>query len=434
MESTRTGRSFAADVARLAADEPAWLRAARHDALAAYEAAGLPDRARHLWRYTDPAKLLPGDRPLAEPGTEFGELPPDYHDGTFEKVAALVLVRDGRLLRSALDPEVADAGLLVADLRAAATQHEALVRPHLFALAQAQLEKFEALSAALFTGGDFVRVPAGLALNRPVRIAHRVGAAGLLASRSLVVVGDGAQAEIVYDLASADARGDALLHAGAEVHVGAGARLRLVFIQTAGSAFVHAPVIRCRLARDAALETVTVALGGGLVKSLQATEIAGRGASSRALGIVFGDGRRHFDHHTVQDHVVGHNESDLDYRTVLAGRARSAYTGNLRIGLEGAGASAHQRNHNLLLSESARADTIPELEILTNDVACSHAAAVGPIDEEQVFFCTSRGLDPATARRVIVAGFLEPVIARIPGEELQQRIRGVLTSRLEAVT
>jgi Fe-S cluster assembly protein SufD len=149
-------------------------------------------------------------------------------------------------------------------------------------------------------------------------------------------------------------------------------------------------------------------------------------------GIVFADGRRHFDHHTFQDHVAPNTSSELDYRTVVGDRARSAFTGRLRITKDGAGADAHQRNHNMLLSEHARADTIPELEIMTNDVKCSHAAAVGPIDEEQVFFCTSRGLSPAEARHAIVLGFLEPAVAGIPGENLKKRVRDALDARLGA--
>jgi len=128
--------------------------------------------------------------------------------------------------------------------------------------------------------------------------------------------------------------------------------------------------------------------------------------------------------------VAPQTTSELDYRTVVGDRARSAFTGRLRITKDGSGADAKQRNHNMLLSEHARADTIPELEILTNDVKCSHAAAVGPIDEEQVFFCTSRGLPPADARRLIVLGFLESAVAGVPGENLQQRVRDALEARL----
>ncbi len=434
MSNATTDSAFAATAERLAADDPAWLAAARRAAFAAYEGASLPDRARHLWRYTDPSKLLPGARTPGVPDDAFGELPADYHDGTFEHAAGLAIACDGRVLRTAIDPAVSDHGVVVADLREAARTHEDVVRAHLLSLAQVEFDKFEALGAALFAGGAFVHVPAGVVLDRALRVAHRVHGDGVFAERSLVVIGENAEAEVVFDLSTVGADDAAMLHAGLEVHVAPGARCRLVFIQTAGRRFVHAPVIRCRVEGDASLETVTVALGGALVKSLQTTEIVGKGATVKALGIVFADGRQHFDHHTLQDHLVGQNSSDLDYRAVVAERARSSYTGNLRIGLEGAGADAHQRNHNLLLHDTARADTIPELEILTNDVSCSHAAAVGPLDEEMIFFCTSRGLSEEQARRVIISGFLEPVITRIPGDDLQDRVRTALATRLAAVT
>jgi Fe-S cluster assembly protein SufD len=426
--------TFADAVERLAADEPQWLGDARRAALAAYESAALPDRAQHLWRYTDPGKLMPGKRALGTPGDTFGELPEDYHDGTFEHVAGLAISRDGRMLRAVVDSVVADRGVVLSDIRDAAREHESIVRKHLLALTQTDLDKFEALSTALFQGGTFIHVPRGVELDRPLRIAHRVGSDDLHVTRSLVVIEENAEATLVFDLSTMSPDDAALLHSGVEVHVGAGARFRLVFIQSAGRKFVQAPVIRCRVERDASLETVTVALGGALVKSQQTTESIGQGASVRVLGIIFADRRQHMDHHTLQDHLVGHNSSDLDFRSVIAHRARSAYTGNLRIGLDGEGANAHQRNHNLLLHETARADTIPELEILTNDVTCSHAAAVGPLDDEMVHFCNSRGLSPAQARRVIIAGFLEPVVTRIPGEDLQERVRNALATRLEAAS
>jgi len=431
---TATPSTLADAVERLAADDPQWLADARRAALAAYERAALPDRARHLWRYTDPTKLLPGARTLGTPGDSFGELPADYHDGTFEHVAGLATQRDGRLLSSVIDPTYGDRGVVVCDIRQAARDHEDVVRKYFLSLTQPDLDKFEALSIALFAGGTFIHVPSGVELDRPLRVAHRVGGNDLLASRSLIVIGENAEATVVFDLSTVDDADAALLHSGLEVHMAQAARLRVVFIQAAGRKLVHAPVVRCRVERDASLETVTVCLGGAMVKSQQTTEIVGKGASVKALGIVFADRRQHFDHHTLQDHVVGHNASDLDYRTVVANHARSAYTGNLRIGLEGEGSNAHQRNHNLLLHDTARADTIPELEILTNDVVCSHAAAVGPLDDEMLHFCYSRGLSPAQAKRVIIAGFLEPVVTRIPGEDLQERVRAALATRLEAAS
>lgn len=419
--------------ARAALADPPWLADARAAALRRFAEGGLPSRVDHLWRYTDPARILPGTRPVLVPDARFGELPPDFHDATWERAAGLGASRDGVLLRSAVDPFVGDVGVVVEDIRAAARSRRKVVEPRLFSLrgvGDAGGAWFDDLAGAVFAGGVYVRVPMGVHVERPVRIASRVGGEGLLASRSLIVLDAGAHASVVVDLTSADDAQATLYHETTEVFVGRGARLRLVSVQSLGSRAVHAPVVRARVEQGGSLETVTVALGGALVKSLQAVELAETGATSKALGIVFADGRQHLDHHTFQDHAAPSTTSDLDYRAVAAGRGRSAFTGRLRIRADADRSDAHQRNHNLLLSDDARADTIPELEILTNDVACSHAAAVAPIDEEQVHFCESRGLSPDEARRVIVLGFLEPALARIPGESLSARIREALETRL----
>lgn len=431
-ETTALRDTVAGAAQRAAAGEPEWLRHARDAALARWSAAPLPDRVEHLWRYTDPVRLAPDGRTALVPDLRFGEIPPDFHDAVFDQASAYALARDGVLLRSAVDPPLGDLGVIVEDIRAAAKARRALVEPRLFALrglCDGAGSKFDDLAAAAFSGGAFVHVPRGVRLDRPVRISARLGGDGLIASRSLLVAEPGADATIVVDLSSAD-DAPALFHETTEVYVGRGARLRVVFVQTLGRNVVHAPIVRARVERDANLETVTLALGGGVVKSLLAAELAEPGASTKVLGIVFGDGRQHFDHHTFQDHAAARTTSDLDFRTVVGGRARSAYTGRLRIQTGGSGAQAHQKNHNLVLSDHARADTIPELEILTDDVSCSHAAAVSPIDDEQVYYCESRGLSPAEARTTIVVGFLEPTVERIPGEQLLARIRAALDRRL----
>lgn len=434
MSSTASPSTLAgAAVARVSADDPAWLRAARAAALARWNAEPLPHRAEHLWRYTDPARLVPGERPFLAPQKGFGDLPPDFHDAVFDLAAAYAVARDGVLLRSAVDPPLGDMGVLVEDLRVAARARKALVQPRLFSLrgtCDAVGAKFDDLSAATFAGGAFVRIPMGVRIERPIRIASRVGGDGVLASRSLIVADAGSHATVVIETSSVSDDDPTMFHETSEVFVGRGARLRLVFVQTLGKKALHAPIVRTRVERDGLLETVTVALGAGVVKALQTTELSEPGATTSVLGIVFGDRRRHFDHHTFQDHVAPQTKSDLDYRTVVTEHARSAYTGRLRIGEKGSGCEAHQSNHNLVLSEHARADTIPELEILTNDVACSHAAAVSPIDEEQIFFCESRGLSASEARRLIVLGFLEPTIAKIPGTALVARVRSALDARL----
>lgn len=434
--SAPSASALADAVNSLAKSDPAWLAAARHDAWARFESLPLPSRVEHLWRYTDPAELQPGARAPQKAANGFGALPDDFQDGTHEHAAAYALCRDGALLRSTTDKPFADRGLEIADLRDAARRLESLVRPRLFSLAatcDAAGAKFDALSAANFAGGAFVHVPARAQIDLPIRIAHRVGGSGLVATRSLFVVGAEAKATIVLDLTSESDDDAPMIHETVEAFVGAGATLRIAVVQSFSRRTVHAPILRARVERDGRFDTVAVALGGALTKGLQTTVLAESGASSKVQGIVFADRRSRFDHHTFMDHVAPHTTSELDYRTVAADRARSAFTGRLRISKEGVGADARQRNHNMLLSEHARADTIPELEILTDDVKCSHAAAVGPIDEEQVYFCTSRGLTPSEARQTIVTGFLEPAVGGIPGEGLQRRVRDALAARLSGL-
>ncbi|MCG3135763.1 MAG: hypothetical protein HMLKMBBP_03519 [Planctomycetes bacterium] len=423
-----------ASLARASGD-PDWLAAARAAGLERYAKGGLPSRAEHLWRYTDPVRLVPGSAP-SDPETRFGDLPPDFADGTFERASAYAIARDGVLLRAAVDPLIAHLGFLVEDLRAAAASRRALVEPRLFALrdtCDGAGGRFDDLAAALFTGGTFVHVPRGVTLDRPVRIAHRVGG-GFAASRSLVVAEAQCTATVVIDLSSAAETDAGTLHETIEIHVGRGAELRVVFVQRLGDRATHAPVVRSRVERDGVLDTVTVALGGGLVKSLQTVELAEPGARANALGIVFADGRRHLDHHTFLDHAAPSTSSDLDYRAAVAGRSRSSFTGRLRIPAAGARSSAHQSNRNLVLADTARADAIPELEILTNDVSCSHAVATSPIDEEQLHFAMTRGLSPADARKLIVLGFFEPALEKIPPGMLADGVREVLERKLGAAS
>lgn len=433
MTETLPDSAVAERSARLGAGDPAWLRDLRAAELGRWTASALPDRVAHLWRYTAPSSLLPQARAADAADGGFGDIPSDFADATFDRASAFAVARDGVLLRSVVDPMLSDLGLVVEDLRAAAAGRRALVEPRLTALGatcDGAGAPFEHLSAALFAGGSFVHVPRGVHLDRPVRIAHRVGGHGVRAARSVIVAEPGSFSTVVVELSSAAPDDATLVHEAVEVFVGPGAKLRLVLVQTLGRKAVHAPIVRARVDRDATFESVSLALGGAIVKSLQTADLAAPGAHTKVLGIVFADGRQHFDHHTFQDHTAPHTTSELDYRTVVGDRARSAYTGRLRITSSATGASAQQRNHNLLLSEHARADTIPELEILTNEVLCSHAAAVGPIDDDQIHYCASRGLDPEEARRVVVLGFLEPTIAQVPGEPLVRRVREALDTRL----
>jgi Fe-S cluster assembly protein SufD len=160
--------------------------------------------------------------------------------------------------------------------------------------------------------------------------------------------------------------------------------------------------------------------------------LTGQGARSELNGLVIGDGRQHFDHHTVHDHRARHTWSNIDFKTALFKKSRSAYTGLIRIDEQSAGSEAYQENRNLLLSRKARADTIPELEILTDDVQCTHGATVAPVDDEQIFYLSSRGVPSSDAVRLIVEGFLKSTLESIPAL-LREITEPMISARFEEI-
>jgi Fe-S cluster assembly protein SufD len=275
-----------------------------------------------------------------------------------------------------------------------------------------------------------VRVPRERRIEAPLTLVHHAGAPGTFAcTRTLVVVEEGAEASLVEEFDS-PAAGDGLLNAVTEIVLEPGARLVHTTVNTLGNRVRAGVVQRARLGAGASLVSVSVSLGAAIFKLEASAELAGPGAHSEVLGAVFGTGRQHLDDHFFQDHVAPRTRSDLLVRVALLERARASYTGRLRIAVDAPGSEAHQENRNLLLSEAARADSIPELEILTHEVQCSHAAATGPVDPAQLFFLRSRGIAAAEAERLIVLGHLEPVFARIPGEAFAAAVRSLAARRL----
>jgi Fe-S cluster assembly protein SufD len=190
--------------------------------------------------------------------------------------------------------------------------------------------------------------------------------------------------------------------------------------------------LRAEVGRDADLLTVLAAQGGGVVKADLGATLTGHGAHSELVGVLLADGDQHLDHHTLHDHRAPHTWSNINLKVALSGHARSAYTGLIRIDPAAPGSEAYQENRNLLLSDHCRADTIPELEILTDDVVCTHGATVAPIDREQVFYLESRGLPTVGAQRLIVRGFVQGALERVP-EGLRAGVEEQVERRLAAL-
>ncbi|HEX9751735.1 MAG TPA: Fe-S cluster assembly protein SufD [candidate division Zixibacteria bacterium] len=416
--------------------EPEWLTRARRDALAAYAGSALPDRVTHLWRYTAPEQFIPQDgaaalaAPSASGKREFPSVLADELGP--ESVAAAAYIREGLVWKTAVDEELSRAGLLIMDLHEGARQKPELVQQHLGSLIGADFGKFEAFTNAAWSGGLLVYVPRGLELSRPVHLVtaqpvHLTDVAG----RLLVIVDEGASLTLIDEYGDGAAASiPQRTHHIVEAFVGRGARFTYAPIQNWNRNTTSYMTQRARLDSDARIDVVMTSMGGASAKVDCGTILSAPGGESNIYGLAIGDQSQRFDHHTVHRHASGRTRSDLKFKVALRDNADSVYTGLIRIDEKSAFCEAYQENRNLILSPKAKAESIPELEILNNEVRCSHGATVGRIDEQEIFYCESRGIDRAEAIRLIVAGFIEPIVQHVP-DIAQSRLRSTIIRRLE---
>ena len=385
---------------------------ARLAALEVYRAMPMLDRARHLWRYTRPEAVLPGSLEDAAPlaAVDAVAIP-----GEPPVTVTLLPGRPPQIRVTAAGEAVGiTAGPLAADA------------PGLGSAVPARHGLLEALNMAAFDAGVLVRVPERTVLDGPVWIRLASGP-GTFVPRILVEVGEGAVVTVVEEHAGG---GDGHRVAVTEILAAPGSRVEHVPIQRLDLTGRGHWTVRAVAGPGASVTTAFVSLGGRVVKADLGTRLEGEGASSEILGFLLAGGEQRLDHHTVHRHEAPRTRSNIDFRTVLTDSARSAYTGLIRIEVPARGTEAYQENRNLLLSEKARADTIPELEILNEDVQCTHGATVSPVDPDQEFYLESRGLDPATAERLIVRGFLEPTLGHVPAG-VRTLVEPVIAGRLE---
>jgi Fe-S cluster assembly protein SufD len=400
-----------------AAGEDASLLASRREARDRLAPLELPSRARHLWRYTAPSRFLPPTDPTAAVPAAVS---PAWR--TDEALAGAALVAGGALRRIELDQQARKAGVAIEDL------HQARLDGQLGRLVPAGHGFVEAINAAAWRGGVLIRVPRGVMLEQPIRI--RIVANALTLPRVVVVAGEGSSFEVVEGHVGGEAQRSQVLGVS-ELFVGAGAEVRYGLVQRWDTTVVGHLTTRARVEDGARFQMSLASFGGAVFKADVGAILAGEHAEVETFGVAMGGDRQHFDHHTEHLHESGKTHSNLDFKVALTGAARSAYTGMIRIAPGAAGAEAYQENRNLLLSADSRAESIPELEILTDDVKCSHGATVAPLDPEQLFYLGSRGLPRGQAMRVIVYGFLDQTLHRLP-QATRERIEALVADRLHS--
>jgi Fe-S cluster assembly protein SufD len=412
--------------------EPAWLTARRERAVSLTETLPLPSfRGNPGWEFTSLKKLdldaferperigahldVPGLAVVAAPD---GATRMEQVDGAFD---------------ASTDGDAAGDGTIVMPLSLAVQQHPQLVERYFGSVVDAE-DPFVARNEAGWEGGAFVYVPRGVAVEAPIVITV-VQAQGQTALqwRTLVVLEEGASAEIWEQYVSADDDTDGLLNSVVELSVGQNSRLRYVCAQGLSEKAWIFGTQRATVERDGALDWIALGFGSGNGRVAMDTRLIGPGADAKVTGAYATHKRQHLDYATTQVHDAPNTTSDLAFRGILDDRSNTVWSGMIKVEPGAQQIDAFQESRNLLLSKTAHADSVPGLEILANDVRCTHAAAIAQIDLEQLFYLRSRGLRLEKAKRLVIEGFLEATVERFEQGFVREAIAGALERRLELV-
>jgi len=427
---------FTADAAR-ALPGPDWLSARRLAAFEQLTGTAWPTEHEEIWRYSRIGELDLGRfRPV--PADRLGEAGVDTAPGggpiaaEAGQRAALVVVRNGRVVHHTMSEELERKGVKVCGI---ATCEAAELEGVLGATSDASPDAFTILHDAFLAGGAYIRVPRGVTVEHPIVVLHWSEGDGLASfPHTLVVAEDGAQVTVFDRYGSADAGAGStghLVDAVVELQLGDGAHVRYLSVQEHAPRTWQVALQRAHLGRDATLQSSVVALGGDYARLRSEARLDGRGAESNLTAVYFGDGHQMLDFRTLQDHVAPNTRSDLLFKGAVEDHAKSVYSGLIRIRKEAQKTNATQTNRNLVLTEGAEAYSVPNLEIEADDVRCSHASAVGPIDEEQLYYLATRGVPPEEAERLVVLGFFDDVFDRLPVRSLVAPLRRSVIEKLE---
>ena len=418
--------SFTVDAAR-SLPGPRWLAERRAAAAERFSAADPPTAAAEEWRYSAIADFDLDAYELAELAGVEESFPQDGSwagvDSANGAAAAVLDVADGRIVTSRGMDELWRQGVRAGPLVDSSDGAEVLG-----SVVGGASDYFTVLNDAFAGCPILVDIPAGVTVDGVIVVRHHAGAAGAATFPRLVVrVGPHGSAKVLDLQRSA---GSALVVPVVELDVGQAARLGYVNLQQHDHRTWQIAAHTARVDRDATLVAASVALGGGYARTRTDTRLVGRGASGDLLSAYFGSGDQVLDFRTYQDHAAPDTTSNLLFKGAVGDSARSVYTGMIRVRPNARGTNAFQTNRNLKLSDDAWAESVPNLEIENNDVRCSHASAVGPVDPDQVFYLESRGVPTPVAERLIVAGFFDEVIDELPVRAVEKAAREALALKL----
>ena len=422
---------FEKDSVRLVEGSPA-ISEYRLKAFDTFQNFPIPDTKQEAWRRTDLRGLKPGrfvmrrsdQIELAE--DEKGN-PADISDDFAGSVSV-----SPESAKYSLDPEYEKQGVVFTDLKTAEIRHPQLLEKYLGKVIHPEEGKFAALSAALSTNGVFLYVPKNVTLEKPLQsLLFTSGMDTAFITHVVVYLDEGASATYFQEYQSTHDESDKFHSGLVEITLAENASLKYVEIQSWDQSLYNVTHERVEVGRNANLDWVLGALGSRLTKSFIDLDLIGEGATGKVSGFSFTNEKQHLDYDTQQNHHKPHTTSDLLYKVALTDDSRSVWQGMIYVAPDAVKADGYQANRNLVLNSSARADSIPGLEILADDVRCTHGATVGELDFEEIFYLMSRGIPRVEAEKMLVEGFFDPIMQRIPFEKVRARFYQAIHNKLK---
>ena len=416
--------------------EPGWLTEKRLDAWRAFEKLPMPTLRDEAWRYTDISDVRIEDflpyAPSPAAASE-ADLPQAVRNliREGEENSALLVQHNSETAFSRVDEELSRKGVIFTDLHTALAEHEELVKDKLFGLVPEDYDKFAALSAAAFAGGSFLYVPRGVDVEVPIQSYRWLDVVGSIMPRTLVVVEEGSSVTYIDEYASADAEDPAFSNGAVELYVGEGSSLRYVSLQNWERNVLHFNTIRSETEKDATIKSLVVSFGSQLSRTNVEAGLTAPGSDSEMLGIYFADQNQVLDHHTLQDHISPNAHSDLLYKGALRDESLAVFSGLIRVEPGAQKTDAYQTNRNLILgTDDAFAVSLPNLEIMADDVKCSHGSTTGQVDETDLFYLMSRGIPRREAEKLVVFGFFGEITSKIPLKGLKEKLDRAIEGKI----
>ena len=414
--------------------EPAWWEQRKAEAWKKFQAMPMPKRSEEDWRFATIDAIRLGK---FQPGGKGASLDAEIVKrsvAAFPQVGRAVFAND-RLLHFESGEELQKKGVIFESLSGALQKHPDLLQKYFMAHpVDLGAQKFAALHAAHASAGVLIHVPKNVELELPLVSFHWLdGDESSVFPHTLIVAGENSKVTVVDFLASTNEEGVGLACGLNDLLVGPGAKVDYVCLQQWGKQVTSFQLNSTRVEKDGEARSLFVNLGAAYARQESRSTMAGSGARSEMLGLSVGSDRQEFDQRTLQCHDVPNTWSDLLYKNALDDRSKSIFKGLIRVAPGAAKTDAYQNNRNLLLNPEAEADSMPGLEILNDDVRCTHGATTGQIDQDQLFYLMARGIDPRTGAQLLAHGFFEEVIARLPEKKIGEAVRLAVAAKFAAM-